>query len=74
MGENKVFKVTIDGEEAYNRLTAEGGNRKDEDPHPSEDARTWGPIVPHKGNKWWGGPTPGKLAALKEKVQAKLNA
>ena len=81
MGENKEFKVTVDGTVVYNRLTESGGNRTDTDPNPSTDGadrgkpgtvRNWGPIICKEGNDWWGSATPGKLAAVKAAIDAKL--
>jgi len=76
---NKPFKIEADGKVLYDRLNADGSNRPEADPNPSEDAtalygekggrvRYWGPIVPKEGNAWWGGPTAGKLQALHQNI------
>ena len=78
MGENKAFNVSVDGTEVYNRLNADKTNRTDTDPNPSTDGGkanaggNWGPIVPKEGNDWWGTATPGKLAAIKAAIDAKM--
>ena len=80
MGENKSFKVSVDGAVVYNRLNDDGSNRTDTDPNPSTDGNggkanaggSWGPIICTDGNDWWGSPTPGKVAMIKAAIDAKL--
>ena len=80
MGENKSFKVTVDGAVVYNRLNDDGSNRTDTDPNPSTDGNggkanaggSWGPIICTDGNDWWGSSTPGKVAMIKAAIDAKL--
>ena len=78
MGDNKDFNVSIDGVVVYDRLNADKSNRTDVDPNPSDDGGkanaggSWGPIICTAGNDWWGSTTPGKVAAIKAAIDAKL--
>ena len=78
MGENKDFNVTVNGEVVYDRLNADKSKREDVDPNPSEDGGkanaggSWGPVICTEGNGWWGSTTPGKVAAIKAAIDAKL--
>ena len=78
MGENKDFQVTVGGEVVYDRLNADKSNRTDADPNPSEDGGkanaggSWGPVICATGNDWWGSATPGKVAAIKAAITAKM--
>ena len=80
MGDNKDFKVSVDGAVVYNRLNDDGSNRTDTDPNPSVGRNggkanaggSWGPIVATTGNDWWGSTTPGKVAAIKAVINAKI--
>ena len=72
---NAPFQVKVNGAEVYNRLTADGANREDEDSMPGEKEGApvnWGPIVVNGGNAWWGGDTSKKADTVYAAIDAAL--